>query len=158
MYLRVAEELVKKVTSGEYGPGDRLPSEHDLMEEYRVSRTTAIAALDELVGAHLAYRVQGKGTFVSRPFLSEFSLSAGFSEYARQRGLVPSSRTLALHATAPDEETASGCRSRSVRHAIASSVYATPTTIPWHTRWLIFRRSSTRAWTSTTSTMRPSMT
>ncbi len=39
-YLRIAADLRRRISSGEFGPGDRLPTLPALCEEYRVSDTT----------------------------------------------------------------------------------------------------------------------
>ena len=43
--------------------GGKLPSEHDLMEKFQVSRQTIRQAFSELASEGLIYREQGKGTF-----------------------------------------------------------------------------------------------
>jgi GntR family transcriptional regulator len=47
-------------------PGDRLPSEHQIMTRHGVTRAMARAAVQELEDLFLVRRVQGTGTFVSR--------------------------------------------------------------------------------------------
>lgn len=47
-------------------PGERLPSEHQIMGRHGVSRATARAAVQALEDLYLVRRVQGAGTFVSR--------------------------------------------------------------------------------------------
>jgi DNA-binding GntR family transcriptional regulator len=54
------------VESGRPRPGDALPSESALSEQYRVSRGTARHALAELEGAGLVESVHGKGRFVRK--------------------------------------------------------------------------------------------
>lgn len=49
LYQAVAERLAKAIAAGDYKPGDRLPAERDLAEQFDVSRTTireAIIALE----------------------------------------------------------------------------------------------------------------
>ncbi len=41
----VAEQLKQSILSGEFGPGDKLPSERELMEEFQVSRVAVREAL-----------------------------------------------------------------------------------------------------------------
>ena len=41
MYERIYGDLLAKIQSGDYQPGDRLPSEKELAELYGVSRITA---------------------------------------------------------------------------------------------------------------------
>ncbi|MEV8340806.1 GntR family transcriptional regulator [Streptomyces niveus] len=44
-YLRIAADLRRRISSGEYGPGERLPTLPELCEAYRVSETTIRNAL-----------------------------------------------------------------------------------------------------------------
>lgn len=106
LYMQLAALLREQIKHGEFRAGDQLPSEPALVREFGVSRATATAALDQLVAAHEAYRVRGRGTFVAKPFLGQFSLSTSFTEDMRQRGLEPSSKVLEFDVAAPDPETA----------------------------------------------------
>ncbi|GAA3227294.1 GntR family transcriptional regulator [Dactylosporangium siamense] len=106
LYMQLAALLREQIQQGRYQSGDQLPSEPTLVREFEVSRATAIAALDELVASHEAYRVRGRGTFVAKPFLGRFSLSTSFTEDMRQRGLEPSSEVLEFGVATPDPETA----------------------------------------------------
>ena len=67
LYARVKEAIVERIASGQIGPGGRLPSEHELMAEFGVSRMTAHRALRELSAAGLVARVQGRGSFAAPP-------------------------------------------------------------------------------------------
>ena len=44
----VANDLLARITRGEYRVGDRLPSEHELMARYRVGRNTVREAMQSL--------------------------------------------------------------------------------------------------------------
>ncbi|MCX5378067.1 GntR family transcriptional regulator [Streptomyces sp. NBC_00091] len=63
-YQRIADELRSAIQSGEYGPGDRLPGENDLMASYDVARMTARQALGVLQNEGLAEARKGAGVFV----------------------------------------------------------------------------------------------
>lgn len=63
-YRSMVAELHAMIKSGELGPGDALPSESALAEQYGVARGTARHALAELEGAGLVESVHGKGRFV----------------------------------------------------------------------------------------------
>ncbi|MGW5847027.1 GntR family transcriptional regulator [Streptomyces sp. NPDC055254] len=63
-YRRIADALRTAVQSGEYGPGDRLPGENDLMAAYGVARMTARQALGVLQNEGLAEARKGAGVFV----------------------------------------------------------------------------------------------
>ena len=56
----IKEEIAQKV----YMPGERMPSEQELEEKYKVSRITVRRAVKELCEDGILVRKQGKGTFV----------------------------------------------------------------------------------------------
>ncbi|MEU0988102.1 GntR family transcriptional regulator [Streptomyces sp. NPDC005953] len=63
-YQRIANALKAQIRSGAFGPGDRLPGENDLMQEYEVARMTARQALGVLKSEGLAEARKGAGVFV----------------------------------------------------------------------------------------------
>lgn len=65
LYRRISTALRQRIASGEYAPGERVPSEEELCEEFQVSRSTMRKALDELVSVGLIVRHRGRGTYVS---------------------------------------------------------------------------------------------
>lgn len=65
LYKQIQEDIMRKIKSGQLRPTDRIPSEQELMEEYKVSKITVKNALTLLADEGLIIRVQGKGTFVS---------------------------------------------------------------------------------------------
>jgi DNA-binding GntR family transcriptional regulator len=65
-YRRISDDLRSKIESGELAPGDALPSEAGVVEQYGVSRGTARQALADLEGAGLVEPIPGKGRFVRR--------------------------------------------------------------------------------------------
>ncbi len=62
---RIANDLAARVESGALKPGDRLPSEAELVAAYKVARMTARAAILELRNAGLVTVEHGRGVFVS---------------------------------------------------------------------------------------------
>ncbi len=65
LYLQIQQMLTHRVVTGEWGPGEILPSEMRLAVEYSVHQGTIRRALDEMAARNLVVRQQGKGTFVS---------------------------------------------------------------------------------------------
>jgi GntR family transcriptional regulator len=61
--------LVNLINRGDVKPGERLPTENELMDTYSVSRSTARRALDDLRREKLVERLPGRGTFVAAPRL-----------------------------------------------------------------------------------------
>jgi len=65
LYQQVYEFLVKQIATGEWGPGESLPSEQALAGRLNVSQGTVRKALDALAADSLIDRRQGKGTYVA---------------------------------------------------------------------------------------------
>ncbi len=65
LYLTLKDQLLKNILEGSYGSGSVLPTEHELCEQYGLSRVTVRKALDELKKEGLVSSVQGQGTIVS---------------------------------------------------------------------------------------------
>jgi GntR family transcriptional regulator len=65
LYRQIADDLHRRIDSGELGEGMRVPTEDQLMEEYHASRNTVRGALKELTIRGFVYTLHGKGTFVS---------------------------------------------------------------------------------------------
>ncbi|GGE16156.1 phosphonate metabolism transcriptional regulator PhnF [Marinithermofilum abyssi] len=100
LYHQLKEILKERIESGEWNPGDQIPSENELRKRYQVSRNTVIKALDDLVREGLLHRKQGRGTFVSLPKI-EHSLTGfySFSKVLKAHGLQPKDVILALEKT-----------------------------------------------------------
>lgn len=65
MYEKIVEALRGRIVEGKYKAGDRVPSEKELGEEYKVSRITSKKALELLAGEGYIVRQPGRGSFVS---------------------------------------------------------------------------------------------
>jgi GntR family transcriptional regulator len=66
LYRQIADDLRRRIESGELGEGERIPTEDQLMERYHASRNTVRAALKELSTRGLVDTQHGRGTFVSK--------------------------------------------------------------------------------------------
>ncbi|WP_018390836.1 GntR family transcriptional regulator [Ancylobacter sp. FA202] len=65
LYLRMKEDLLRRIQSGEWRPGELVPSENALAAEYAVSVGTARKAIEELADQRLLVRQRGRGTTVA---------------------------------------------------------------------------------------------
>ncbi len=110
-YFQLKEIMRERIRSGEWKPGELIPSERDLSEKYGISRMTARQAITELVNEGLFYREQGKGTFVSqRKITQQLIHLTGFTEDIRARGQRPGTKVLSATMHPADEETAEKLR------------------------------------------------
>ncbi|MGA3539289.1 winged helix-turn-helix domain-containing protein [Micromonosporaceae bacterium DT194] len=66
-YIRIADEIMSEVRSGERKPGERLPRIAELCVTYRVSPSTINLANVRLEALGVIDRRQGKGVFVTDP-------------------------------------------------------------------------------------------
>jgi len=67
LHQRIRTDIEAKILSGEWGPGYRIPFEHELTEQYGCSRMTVSKAISALAEAGLVTRRRRAGSFVARP-------------------------------------------------------------------------------------------
>jgi GntR family transcriptional regulator len=65
LYQQIKGLILQSLQTGEWKPGEAIPSEMDLAARFRVSQGTVRKAIDELAAENLVVRRQGKGTFVA---------------------------------------------------------------------------------------------
>lgn len=95
LYQQLYEVLRGSITRGDWKPGDLIPAESELIEQYGVSRITVRQVLDMLVQEGLIYRQRGRGSFVAHPTVEQvLQRLVSFTDDMRQRGFVPSTRIL----------------------------------------------------------------
>ncbi len=71
-YAQVVAEIKRRIERGQYAPGSLLPSEHQLVGEFGVSRPTVVRALAALRQDGWIETEQGKGSFVrGRPAFAD---------------------------------------------------------------------------------------
>lgn len=66
LYSRVSNIIYNKIVSGQYEPGEKLPTEDELAQNHGVSKITIRNALSRLETDGLINRIRAKGTFVSQ--------------------------------------------------------------------------------------------
>ena len=65
LYQQIKALITQSLQSGEWKPGELIPSENELATRFKVSQGTVRKAIDELSAENLLMRRQGKGTFVA---------------------------------------------------------------------------------------------
>lgn len=81
IYRQVADYLRNNIYSEEWGKGEKISSENQVMKELNVSRGTVKKAVSILVEEGLLEQIQGKGTFVKEANIS-YPLGHGLLSFA----------------------------------------------------------------------------
>ena len=71
LHVQLLNQVRHLVLSGEWSPGNRLPSEAELQRQLKISRSTIRQALSNAEVQGLIERVPGRGTFVARSPVGE---------------------------------------------------------------------------------------
>ncbi|MCX6056068.1 MAG: GntR family transcriptional regulator [Chloroflexi bacterium] len=89
-YIQLASILRQKIEDGEWESRSPIPSERQLEELYKISRTTIREAIDHLERQGFLYREHGRGTYVSPQKLQKGLMElTSFSEDLIKRGIRP---------------------------------------------------------------------
>lgn len=74
-YATIADEIRARILSGEFQPGERIPQESELIEQYGSGRGTIREAIRLLESSDLVHTTRGVsgGTFVSAPSIEAIS-------------------------------------------------------------------------------------
>src|SRR6187431_912094 len=95
LHHQVYLDLQAALESGEFRPGERMPTERELAQRYGCSLITVRHALGELVREGRIERTRGRGTFVLQPRIDrDIAGSLSFAEEMSRRGLDPETRVV----------------------------------------------------------------
>jgi GntR family histidine utilization transcriptional repressor len=106
LYERIRRYVLKGIGSGAWPDGVRIPSEHELVELFGVSRMTVNRALRELTAEGILVRLQGIGTFAAKLTKAQSTLlkTQDISEEIKLRGHRHSCQILTLQKRKPSVE------------------------------------------------------
>lgn len=91
VWKQIEQALLKQIMSGEFSPGDRLPSESALAESFSVNRHTIRRALAELAAQNVVRVENGRGAFIREDFVNYWlGASSRFWESLLRDGHSPS--------------------------------------------------------------------
>lgn len=111
LYVQIREALRAEILQGNLHPGEKLPSEEELADRYRVSRMTVRQGVLDLIKEGLLHRKHGVGTFVSYPhFDRDHTRLTNFFESAQEQGIEASSTVLKIEILAAPERIAKELR------------------------------------------------
>lgn len=104
LHDRIRSDFESRIIAGELAPGDRLPTEHELVQTYDCSRATVNKALSALLAAGLIDRRKKAGTFVARPRVHSMILDVpDLAVQIRERGQAYDYITLSRRLRQPHE-------------------------------------------------------
>lgn len=97
-FIELSERIIENIKSGELLPGDKIPSENELIKKHKISNTTARKVLSQIELEGWGRRIKGKGTFVLnrtpehqllRTLGSLDATRRGFHDYLKAEGFSP---------------------------------------------------------------------
>src|SRR3984893_19513098 len=109
LYQQIARQIAAAIAAGRYGPGDKLPSERELADDFGVSRPTIRDAMIALEFQGLVEARQGSGVYVkAAPQSSEDASERDVSalELAEARRLFEGEACALAAAIITDEQVA----------------------------------------------------
>jgi GntR family transcriptional regulator len=86
VHISIRDDLRTRIDAGEWGPGERLPSETELAARYGVARMTIRQAVGALATEGNVVRRQGLGTFAADRPTRSAELLLSFTEEMRGQG------------------------------------------------------------------------
>jgi GntR family transcriptional regulator len=107
LYGKVEEILASEIAQGEFEPGDRLPSEDEMIARFDVSRITVRRAVQNLIQRGIVEIQRGRGTFVLAPTVTQdLTRLTGFVEDMENHRRKASARVLRQGVVAASERVA----------------------------------------------------
>lgn len=112
IYLQIIERVQMDIVTGQYQPGDKLPSVRDLAQEAAVNPNTMQKALSELERSGLIYSQRTSGRFITedkelihqmKQELAAAEVSS-FVAHMKQLGITPEEILQLLAKTMEEEE------------------------------------------------------
>lgn len=106
-YQTIAQKLRKKFTDGSYQPGDLLPDQESLANEFNTTRLTIRKAIEQLIHDEVVYVKRGAGTFLRKDVHQnklEASIDKPVGATKTYAGRNVTSKVLELSARLPTKE------------------------------------------------------
>lgn len=108
IFIKIHDDLINRIDTGLYQSGQKLPSERDLAEEYKVSRMTVRQSLNRLVEEGVLERRVGDGTYVlEKTIIENLRGLTSFSQLMAQSGKTASTKFISFRKDKPDSQQAS---------------------------------------------------
>jgi len=105
LYQQLKDDIRVKIEKNEYQYGQQIPSEQQLIQEYGMSRITVRRALDELSSEGYLLKIQGKGTYASKPKLKKkIENIQSFTRACKMQGMTASHKLIERSLLIPNKE------------------------------------------------------
>lgn len=105
LYYKVKNDLEQKISKGVYKKGEFIPSEPELEQYYKVSRTTIRKAINMLVEEGYVSIIRGMGTKVTPSKLKHKAAELmSFTELMKRQGMEPEVQDVQIRRIHPDKE------------------------------------------------------
>lgn len=107
LYYQLKTLILEEIQNGNYPYGSKMPTEMEISHALELSRTTVRQAITELVSEGWLYRQKSKGTFVSRPKISQDFIQKleSFNDQMNRLGKVPRTEVMEMTVIDNDEDT-----------------------------------------------------
>lgn len=99
LYIDIVNDIKGKIEKGILKPGDLLPSENEMSEQFDVSRTTLRKSLALLVNEKYIYTIAGKGNYVCEPIANQYQFY--FDEIDSLKGQVEEVKLVSVGVITP---------------------------------------------------------
>lgn len=108
LYFQLKQLILSEIQSGNYKSGDMIPTENEISDAFKISRTTVRQAVTELVQEGWLYRIKSKGTFVSLPKINQDFIKKleSFNDQILRSGMEPSTEVLEFKAIPATDDVA----------------------------------------------------
>jgi GntR family transcriptional regulator len=111
LYYQIQQYLLSQIRAGVYRPGQAIPSEQEICEQFHVSRMTTRQALRALCDRGIIYSRRGLGTYVSAAKLEkDFRQVLSFTEEMKARGSSSASTVLSFEVIPAEPSVADALR------------------------------------------------
>lgn len=107
LHINISQQIQQQILNDNYSPGDKLPSERELIAIYQASRITIRRAIANLVQQGLVATYQGKGAFVTQKKKVAYRISNPLTfveQDLKAKGIKLSLQNLAFELVTPPEK------------------------------------------------------
>lgn len=123
LYFQLKNILFEYITEHHTDKDAPIPTEVDISNHFGISRPTVRQAINALVVEGYLYRTKGRGTYISKPKISQEFLQdlESYNVEMKKKGLTPSTKVLDMVVTECDEKTAEALKLESGSRVIKLS-------------------------------------